>query len=106
VEFGEAVGVSFRDLGLVLRAFTHSSVASSGLSNELLEFLGDAAMGLAVSELLVSTFPAYSRRELLVTTPLFSSCALSLMCHPRNQGSFWSTMRSSLPWQASWEWCR
>jgi ribonuclease-3 len=73
----EAVlGHSFRDRELLSRALTHSShanesfEASSGAANapeairrdnELLEFLGDAVLGLVVSQALVARFP--ERRE-------------------------------------------
>lgn len=64
VNFGESIGVRFKNLGLIQRAFTHSSVAR-GSCNQLLEFLGDATIGLAVSDLLVMTRPTLSRHELL-----------------------------------------
>jgi ribonuclease III len=45
----ELIGYRFSDMDLLERALTHSSVANTRLeSNERLEFLGDAVLGLAV----------------------------------------------------------
>jgi ribonuclease-3 len=54
---GDRLGHRFGDLGLLDRALTHASraneePAASGRDNEPLEFLGDAVLGLAVSDLL------------------------------------------------------
>jgi ribonuclease-3 len=47
----EAIGYVFRDPRLLALALTHSSVASCRLdSNERLEFLGDAVLGLVVCQ--------------------------------------------------------
>lgn len=61
----EAVGRRFRD-GLILReALTHASSADSrALSNERLEFLGDAVLGLVVCEELHRRFPDALEGEL------------------------------------------
>lgn len=50
----EAVGFSFADRELLKTAFTHSTYASAFgvMSNERLEFLGDAVLELAVTEFL------------------------------------------------------
>lgn len=49
-----AVGHAFRDRALLLACFTHKSYANAfgGEHNERLEFLGDAVLGLAVTEML------------------------------------------------------
>lgn len=48
----------FADRALLERALTHRSVgARGGAHNETLEFLGDAVLGLVMSELLVRTWP-------------------------------------------------
>jgi len=59
-----ALGYQFREPALLRRALTHKSYAyeaggpqSPLPDNEQLEFLGDAVLGLAVSELLVQLFP-------------------------------------------------
>ena len=54
----QAIGVRFDDLEILRRCLTHSSTAPTRLeSNERLEFLGDAVLGLVVSDYLYGTFP-------------------------------------------------
>jgi len=52
----EKLGHVFKDKGLLQRALTHAS-ASSGRSNERLEFLGDRVLGLAVADRLHKLYP-------------------------------------------------
>lgn len=62
-EFQEKINYRFRDAGLLRIALTHRSFAKSGgndawlPSNERLEFLGDAVLGLIVSEFLYAKYP-------------------------------------------------
>jgi ribonuclease-3 len=62
------LGHRFKDLGLLDQALRHSSYAHEnpevGPSNEKLEFLGDAVLDLAVSNLLLAHFPQSSEGEL------------------------------------------
>lgn len=51
-----ALGYRFQDEGLLDLALTHRSV--SGANNERLEFLGDAVLGLVMSEALFAAHPA------------------------------------------------
>jgi ribonuclease III, bacterial len=52
------LGHTFADSGLLLLALTHSSLSDSRLeSNERLEFLGDAVLGLIVCEQIYRLFP-------------------------------------------------
>ncbi len=55
------LGVAFHDLGLLDRALTHASIAcedtSAGENYESLEFLGDAALSLAVAHALFEHAP-------------------------------------------------
>lgn len=61
----EKLGYRFRDPGLLVKALTHSSSKSAETpSNERLEFLGDAILGMVVSEFLYSSFPDYSEGQL------------------------------------------
>ncbi|HXF56804.1 MAG TPA: ribonuclease III [Actinomycetota bacterium] len=63
----EALGVRFRDRGLLELALTHRSYAfERGLeaTNERLEFLGDAVLGLVVADLAYRRFPDLSEGEL------------------------------------------
>ncbi|MEW6386734.1 MAG: ribonuclease III [Thermodesulfobacteriota bacterium] len=64
----QRLGHRFKDLKLLDRALRHSSYAhehpEEGPSNEQLEFLGDAVLALAVSDLLLKLFPRGSEGEL------------------------------------------
>jgi len=64
-----ALGLKFKDLSLLQQALVHRSylneAQASGLeSNERLEFLGDAALGLIVSQKLYSDFPLLNEGDL------------------------------------------
>lgn len=65
-----AIGYSFRNSSLLLRALTHRSHAQESpaeegsLPNEQLEFLGDAILGFLVSEALIERFPNWSEGRL------------------------------------------
>jgi len=55
----------FKNTDLLESALTHASIAEHRLaSNERLEFLGDAILGLVVCEELYNTFPEYMEGEL------------------------------------------
>lgn len=56
-------GFYFKDRDLIEAAFTHSS-AGLGISNERLEFLGDAVLQLVVSRYLYDMCPDFSEGEL------------------------------------------
>ena len=59
------LGHKFADRALLRKAMTHASVASHYLeSNERLEFLGDAVLGLVVCEELFRQFPTYTEGDL------------------------------------------
>ena len=62
------IGYRFKDRGLLEHALTHKSKAhedpSGGVDdNESLEFLGDAVLGLVVSEALFRAFPTYTEGQ-------------------------------------------
>ena len=62
-----ALGYSFQDSRLLERALTHRSHArdrNHEQDNERLEFLGDAVLGLAVSEILMDSYPDYPEGRL------------------------------------------
>ncbi len=68
-EFEQKLGYTFRDKTLLRNALTHSSYANEhkkeGMgSNERLEFLGDAILGLVVAEHLYKTYPNRPEGEL------------------------------------------
>jgi ribonuclease III len=58
-QFQARFGLKFINVDLLAQAFTHSSYANEHqlLSNERLEFLGDAVLEIAVSEFLYENFP-------------------------------------------------
>ncbi|CAK0762030.1 RNase III [Gammaproteobacteria bacterium] len=58
----KAIGYSFEDRGLLELALTHRS--AHGVHNERLEFLGDAALGYFVAEILYHRFPDAKEGEL------------------------------------------
>jgi ribonuclease-3 len=66
----QAIGYRFRQPELLERALTHRSAApeeaASGIraDNEQLEYLGDAVLGMLVSEYLVGAFPSWSEGQL------------------------------------------
>ncbi len=66
--FEELIGYRFGDRALLDQALTHRShtqeSAEVSSHNERLEFLGDAVLGLVVSESLVARFPAAAEGEL------------------------------------------
>lgn len=65
----QTLGVSFNDPSLLERAMVHRSYVNEnpGLvsaSNERLEFLGDAVLGLVVAERLYQGFPSFTEGEM------------------------------------------
>ena len=68
-ELEEKLGYAFRSRGLLLEALTHRSLLNEipgedRRDNERLEFLGDAVLGLIVSEWLMEEFPEEQEGEL------------------------------------------
>ncbi len=64
-ECQEIVGYRFRDLNVLREALTHASGANHRLvSNERLEFLGDAILGAIVCDMLFQRFPEYLEGDL------------------------------------------
>ena len=67
--FAARISVSFKNLDLLIEAFTHRSYINehreyAGSHNERLEFLGDAVLELAVTDFLFKKFPASPEGEL------------------------------------------
>jgi ribonuclease III len=62
-----ALGVRFADAGLRDAALTHRSYSFErglGINNERLEFLGDSVLGLVVTDMAFSSFPAMPEGQL------------------------------------------
>src|SRR5579872_2966072 len=80
------LGLKFKDRAILRQALTHRSAAgeSGAGSNERLEFLGDAVVGLVIAEHLYDKYPAYSEGSLaksksyIVSEPALAAAALSL----------------------------
>ncbi|MDO8593819.1 MAG: ribonuclease III [bacterium] len=67
--FSKKIGVSFKNLNLLIEALTHRSYLNehreyTGSHNERLEFLGDAVLELAATDFLFKKFPAKPEGEL------------------------------------------
>ena len=65
----QALGVFFNDVSLLEQALVHSSYINenpqfTASSNERLEFLGDAVLGLVVAEKLYQDFPNFTEGEM------------------------------------------
>ncbi len=59
------LGYTFKNPGLLVESLTHASIANSRLvSNERMEFLGDAVLDLVVCEALYVKFPEYLEGDL------------------------------------------
>jgi ribonuclease-3 len=70
----EAIGYQFSDKQLLERAFTHSSsVSGRQLSNERLEFLGDAVLGLVICQELYKRFPEHLEGDMTKSKSLLVS---------------------------------
>ena len=66
-EFQERIGYQFRRNNLLIQALTHSSIKDERHpSNERLEFLGDAVLGLVITEYVYKKFPEHDEGDLTV----------------------------------------
>ena len=68
-DFQQQLGYSFSNIdlldnALIHRSFVNENSALSCKDNERLEFLGDAVIGLCLSDLLVRKFPHYAEGQL------------------------------------------
>ena len=89
-ELESLLGHHFRETGRLERAVTHSTLRQEEIAlpaaedNERLEFLGDAVLGLVVSDVLVRQFPDWSEGRLskakavLVSTASLHAAAVGL----------------------------
>jgi len=86
----EAVlGYSFKDRKLLSRALSHRSSMSGGIANERLEYLGDAVLGLVVSEFLFKRFPDYDEGNLTkIKAALVNETMLSKIAGTFGLGQF------------------
>jgi len=88
----QAIGYRFRDRGLLEHAMTHTSRANEDASggvidNESLEFLGDAALGFVIADLLFSEFPDFDEgQKSKVKASLVSTATLARQAERLNLG--------------------
>ena len=80
-----ALGYSFTNRAWLYEALIHSSNrATTGMSNERLEFLGDSILGLVVAQYLFEGYPDFSEGQLtkvksvVVSRPALARCATAL----------------------------
>jgi len=99
-ELERALGYTFRNRPLLARAVTHSSSANETQpvasqteqaqdDNERLEFLGDAILGLLVSESLFNRFEGFTEGQLsLLKNHLVSATHLLAVAHQLDLGRY------------------
>lgn len=89
-ECQEALGYRFQQLDLLRAALTHASGANTRLSsNERLEFLGDAVLGIVTCEQLYLRFPDYQEGDLTkVKSAVVSRRTCARMSRAINLGEF------------------
>ena len=78
--FSAKLGYRFVDTELLFQALTHRSwcAENGGASNERLEFLGDAVLGLAIADRLYNDLPQFPEGELAkIRATVVSSSALA-----------------------------
>jgi len=65
LQIEQIIGYQFSNQELLAKAFTHSSsVENRALSNERLEFFGDAILGVVICQMLFEHFPNYLEGDL------------------------------------------
>ena len=86
----DVIGYRFRKLELLRAALTHTSGANTrGASNERLEFLGDAVLGLITCEQLFLRFPEYQEGEMTkIKSAVVSRTACAQFSAEIDLGSF------------------
>lgn len=88
------IGVTFHDKSLLIRALVHRSALNelpdlAPCSNERLEFLGDAVLGLVTTEYLYHRFPEYREGDLTnLRAALVRGEALAQFAHQIHLGQF------------------
>ena len=84
------LGCQFRDLALLRQAVTHRSAAPKSLdSNQRLEYLGDAVLGMVVAEHLFRTFPNFDEGQLsTMRKEVVSASALAKVARREHLGRF------------------
>ncbi|XP_061376897.1 ribonuclease 3 isoform X2 [Danaus plexippus] len=91
-KFEDSIGVQFKHIRLLARAFTDRSVGFTHLtlgSNQRLEFLGDTVLQLVVSERLYKYFPDHHEGHLsLLRSSLVNNRTQSMVCDDLNMSEY------------------
>jgi ribonuclease-3 len=92
-ELEALLGYKFTDVTLLQQALVHSSFGFekiyAGLNNETFEFLGDAVLDLAISDLLYKSYPGITEGELTkIRSGLVKEAALADMARRLNLGGY------------------
>ncbi|KAI5646369.1 ribonuclease III domain-containing protein [Phthorimaea operculella] len=91
-EFEDSIGVQFKHIRLLARAFTDRSVGFTHLtlgSNQRLEFLGDTVLQLVVSDRLYRHFPDHHEGHLsLLRSSLVNNRTQSMVCDDLNMSAY------------------
>lgn len=89
-EMQELIGYQFSDLAVLVQAVTHRSAAPKSLdSNQRLEYLGDAVLGMVVAEHLFHTFPHFDEGQLsTIRKEVVSASALAKVARREDIGRF------------------
>jgi ribonuclease-3 len=83
------LGYSFTDKELLANALSHRSSVTDGRANERLEYLGDAVLGLVVSEFLFRQFPDHNEGDLTkMKAALVNEAMLSKVANTFNLGQY------------------
>ena len=84
-----ALGYCFQNKNLLKKALSHRSSVENGTSNERLEYLGDAVLGLVVSEFLFKKFSDLNEGSLTkMKASLVNEAVLSKVAGELNLGQF------------------
>ena len=90
----QVLGITFNELSLLEQSLVHSSYLnenpdSAQTSNERLEFLGDAVLGLIVAEKIYQDFPQFNEGEMTrLRAAVVRRDALARMAVAINLGSY------------------
>ncbi|GBP09114.1 Ribonuclease 3 [Eumeta japonica] len=91
-KFEDSIGIQFKHIRLLARAFTDRSVGFTHLtlgSNQRLEFLGDTVLQLVVSDKLYRHFPEHHEGHLsLLRSSLVNNRTQAMVCDDLNMSSY------------------
>lgn len=92
LEFEQLVGIEFKHIRLLARAFTHRSIGFNNLTlgtNQRMEYLGDTVLQLIASEYLYKFFPGHHEGHLsLLRSSLVNNRTQSVVCDDLGMADF------------------